>query len=98
MTLHCSCVQTAVIALNEFSAMRATRNRPAPLSTNAALPDAASGDPAPIGTVTVLPDTLALMTLSVVFPPPPVVGPGAVGLLLPPHPSASEATVTIDIA
>ncbi len=97
MTLHCSCVQTAVMALNEFSAMRATRNLPAPLSTNAALPEAESGDPAPIGTVTVLPDTLALMTLRVVLPPPGV-GDGFVGLLLPPHPSASEATVTIDIA
>jgi hypothetical protein len=50
--VHVSCVQIAVIAVNEFWAVWATRKFPTLACTRAALPTAASGDAASIVTVT----------------------------------------------
>jgi hypothetical protein len=96
VTSHCSCVQTAVSALNDCWPVRATRNLPIVLCTNAALPADASGDAASIVTETVLPETDPLIIESVValLPPPP----GLVGLFPPPQPSMSDAMVTNEIA
>lgn len=98
VTMHCSCVQTAVSALKEFSARRVTRYfSVSETCTRAALPGLLRGEPLPIFTVTVPNDSLALIVAScVIFPPPP----GLVGLPLPPppHPSMSDATVTNEIA
>ena len=44
LTVHCSCVQTAVTALNVFCAVRATRNDREDAFTSAALPTADSGE------------------------------------------------------
>ena len=91
LTTHCSCVQTAVRAVN-WSPARETRKLPLVELTSAAPPVAASGEFASIVTVTVPLDTVPLTVRSA----------GRDELLgdveLPPHPVIAEATAASDTA
>jgi hypothetical protein len=94
--MHCSCVQTAVNALNAFSPVRATRKLLLPACTSAALPTLANAVPLTLLTVIVPPaaDPGTVVSDGAFDPPPP----GPAGLLFLPHPSMTDATVTSEIA
>ena len=85
MTVHASCVQTAVSAVNESWAVRATRKFPLLVCTSAALPTLASGELASTVSVIAPPATLALMVGNS--------GTELGDVALPPHASIIAATV-----
>ena len=89
LTTHCSCVQTAVNAVN-WSPARETRKLPFGVATSAALPVEASGELASMVSVMAPLDTLEFMM-------------GRFGNVLvaevvepPPHPVSAEAAAASD--
>jgi hypothetical protein len=96
LTVHCSCVQTAVTALNVFCAVRATRNDREDAFTSAAPPTADSGELPSTFSVIVLFTMDALIDARLGNPlgdpdPDPDGDPG-----LPPHPVTAVAMAASD--